>query len=353
MSAILRGSIALVLACGVVVAQEGKKQDDVLQLKTNNILVGSVVKIEADTVELVVKGETQTRKIAFRDIMPYSLYQLKFRRIDKASAAARFELGEFCMTLALYATAAREFEEAAKDAAFAERAGKRREEARREEARSKFEEAKKLHVQKNYDEAVKLLVQVTDRYSDTPYFEEAKKELAKITEEVKKEVEDKKAVVKKKEEDKAKADEQRKEDQEKFLHGKTLELVAEAEKSWLEGLDHEAKNLTKADKAWRAAEAALLIARRNLEQLLKSNDVEVLKKAKETEKLADQWLVKTYYRLGRMWAVELNYPFALEFLNKGMKVPHDEQMDRLVNEILLTISQLQMRRRASTGGTGY
>ena len=51
-----------------------------------------------------------------------------------------------------------------------------------------------------------------------------------------------------------------------------------------------------------------------------------------------------------MWAVELSYPTALEWLNKAMKVPHDEQMDRQINEILLTISQLKMRERAASKG---
>ena len=65
----------------------------------------------------------------------------------------------------------------------------------------------------------------------------------------------------------------------------------------------------------------------------------------------DAILVKVYFRLGRMWAVELSYPNALEWLNKAMKIPHDDQMERQINEILVTISQLKMRERAS--GKGY
>jgi hypothetical protein len=60
--------------------------------------------------------------------------------------------------------------------------------------------------------------------------------------------------------------------------------------------------------------------------------------------------VKTYYRLGRMWAVELAYPTALEWLNKAMRVPHDAATEHLVNEVLLTISQLKMRERAAGRG---
>ncbi len=84
---------------------------------------------------------------------------------------------------------------------------------------------------------------------------------------------------------------------------------------------------------------------------MKSNDLETIKKAKDFERASDLILVKVYYRLGRMWAVELSYPTALEWLNKAMKVPHDEQMDHQINEVLLTISQLKMRERAA--GKGY
>ena len=111
------------------------------------------------------------------------------------------------------------------------------------------------------------------------------------------------------------------------------------------------KNLTKAERAWKSSEVALLTAHRNVEYLLKSNDLETIKKAKDFERSIDAVLVKVYYRMGRMWAVELAYPTALEWLNKALKVPHDEQMDRQINEILLTISQLKMRERAA--GKGY
>jgi len=39
-----------------------------------------------------------------------------------------------------------------------------------------------------------------------------------------------------------------------------------------------------------------------------------------------------------------------QWLNtRGVKEPHEEQMDRQINEVLLTISQLKMRERAAGG----
>ena len=332
-------------------AQDAKKQDDILQRRDGGILVGRVLRIEGDSIDILVQGEKEARRISARDFMPYSIYRLRLDRIDKGSAAARMDLGEFCMTNGLYAQAAREFEEAAKDAAVAEKAKKRREDAHNEDARSKFEEAKKHAAKKEWDEAVKLLHVVIERYESTPYHKEAKDLQAKIAEEIKADNEAKKAQLAKKKEDEANKVAQVQQNIEADLFARTVAMIEEAQKAWAEGLDAEPKNITKADKAWRASEFALLAAKRNIEMMLKSNDVDVLKKAKELDKQADHWLVRTYYRLGRMFAVELNYPTALEWLNKAARVPHDEGMDRYINEVILTISQLKMRERAA--GRGY
>jgi hypothetical protein len=48
-----------------------------------------------------------------------------------------------------------------------------------------------------------------------------------------------------------------------------------------------------------------------------------------------------------MWATELNYTESLVWLNKGLKLAPD---DHLLNEVLLTLTQLQMKKRAAGGG---
>ncbi|MBI3855268.1 MAG: hypothetical protein HY293_06220 [Planctomycetes bacterium] len=256
------------------------------------------------------------------------------------------------MANGLYYAATKEFEEAARlDKALEEKAKKRREEAHNEDARSKFEEAKRLAAEKKYDAANQLCQGIIEKYSDTPYFQEAKQLVAKIAEDIAKENADKKAQLGDKKNEQEKKVAAMKEGQEKDIVSKTAELIDEGGKFFLEGLDGEIKNLTKAERAWKSADITLQNAHRNVEYLLKSNDLETIKKAKEFERQIDAILVKVYYRLGRMWAVELSYPNALEWLNRAMKIPHDEQMDRQINEILLTISQLKMKERAA--GKGY
>jgi hypothetical protein len=342
------------LALGLTAApQEAKKPDDVVQKRDGGLLVGKVLKVEADSFDLLVNGEKDARRLHFRDLMPYSVYKIRLDRIDKTSGAARMDLAEFCMTQGLYSQAVREFEEAGRlDKSLEEKSKKRRDEAHTEDARAKFEEAKKHHQKKDYDEAVKILHLLLEaRYEGTPYQAEAKALAAKIADEIKAEKEELKkqidAAVAKKEA--AKADVKAQQDADLF--NRTVALIDDAQKAWNEGLDQESKNQTRAEKAWKAAEAALLGAKKNIDGMIKSNDVEQIKKAKELDKQTDLWLVRTYYRLGRMFAVDLNYGTSLEWLNKAMRIPHDEATERLLNDVLLTITQLKMRERAA--GRGY
>jgi hypothetical protein len=351
MKRFLRGAVVLAILALPALAQD-KKPDDVLQKKDGGILVGRITKLEADYVEILVNGEKDTRRISLKELNPYSVYKLRLDRIDRTSGDARLALGEFCMTNGLYGAATKEFDEAAKlDKSLEEKAKKRREEAHNEDGRSKFEEAKRLAAEKRYDEANKICQLLLEKYSDTPYFDESKKLIEKMKDELAKENEAKKAQLADKKDEKEKKVAALKENQEKDLAARTAELIDEGGKLWIEGLEGEIKNITKAERAWKGAEIALLTAHRNVEYLVKSNDLETIKKAKDFERQIDAVLVKVYYRLGRMWAVELSYPTALEWLNKAMKIPHDEQMDRQINEILLTISQLKMRERAA--GKGY
>lgn len=343
-----------VLLLALPAAAQDKKQDDVLQKKDGGLLVGKVLKLEVDSLDILVNGEREARRLYYRDLMPYSVYKVRLDRVDKSSGAARMELGEFCMATGLYTQAGREFDEAARlDKGLEAKAKKRREEALIEDARSKFEEAKKHHQKKEHEEAIKLLNFLLDaRYEGTPYPAEAKALLAKIADEVKAEKEELQkqlaAKVAAKDAQKAAAAA----NQEADLFNRTVALFEEAQRDWSEGLEHEGKGgLSRADRAWKAAEAALLGAKRNVDAMLKSNDVDTIKKGKDLDRQADGMLCRVYYRLGRLWAVELSYPTALEWLNKAMRVPHDEAMDRLINDVLLTISQLKMRERAA--GRGY
>jgi len=337
----------------LLAAPQDRKTDDVLQKRDGGLLVGRVTKLDEHTLDILVNGEREPRRLLYRDLMPYSVYKVRLERIDRTSGEARMSLGDFCMTSGLFTQAAKEFEEAAKlDKALEEKAKKRRLEAHHEDARSRFEEAKKLHQKKDQEEAIRILNLLLDpRYEDTPYPAEARQLLAKIAEEVKAEKEALKAQLDadKKNKDAMKAAAAA--NAESDLVTKTLVMIEDAQKAYVEGLDNEPKNLTKADKAWKEAERLLLTARRNLEPLVKSGDAETVKKAREIDRQINFGLVRAYYRLGRMFAVELNYPNALEYLNKAAKVPHDEAMDKAIHEILTTISQLKMRERAA--GRGY
>ncbi|MBI3855267.1 MAG: hypothetical protein HY293_06215 [Planctomycetes bacterium] len=56
MKRFLRGAVALAILTLPATAQD-KKPDDVLQKRDGGILVGRILKLEADTVEILVNGE--------------------------------------------------------------------------------------------------------------------------------------------------------------------------------------------------------------------------------------------------------------------------------------------------------
>ena len=345
--------LLLATLIGLTVQDAKKAQDDVLQKLDGGLLVGRILKVEANAFEVLVNGEKEPRKLLFKDLQPYSVYRARLDRIDKSSGAARLELGEFCVAQGLFSQAVREFEDAGKlDKTLEAQAKTRRDEAHNEDARAKFEEAKKSHQKKDYEEAVKLLHLLLEaRYEGTPYQAEAKTLVAKITEEVKAEKDELQKQIAADKAKKEAAKENVKIQQEADLFNRTVALLEDAQKAWGEALDNEPKNQTRAEKSWRAAEVSLLGVKRNVDAMIKTNDVELIKKAREIDKQADLWLVRTYFRLGRLFASDLNYPTALEWLNKAMKLPHDEATDRMINEVLLTITQLKMRERAA--GRGY
>ena len=344
-------SLVMAIALLVAAAPQDKAQDDEIQLKGSEgkILVGKVTNITDTTIEITLKKDGKAQTLDISMIHPVSVYRIKAARIDATSATAHWDLGDYCKSNGLFAFAGEEFDKAAAiDGGLKDKAKRAREEMRGEDARTKFEQAKRFGAEKKYSDALDLLKQLTEKYSDTPYAEEARKELDKLAAEVAKDNEVKKAELeekkRKKEEELAKAAE----NAEKADYKKSQDLVVEARTSWNEGLDWEAKgNLTKADKAWKASDAKLTASRTLCEKLEKSNDVNMIKSAKDLEKDVDAWIVRTCYRLGRLWATELNYTEAIGWLNKGLKLEPD---NHLINEVLLTLTQLRMRKNAAGGG---
>src|ERR1051326_3743370 len=113
MKAIVQGAFLLLALALPASSQDGKKPDDILQKKDGGLLVGRVVRLDADFLEFQGKDDKEPRKIAYKDLLPYSVYKVKLDRVDKKNGQARYDLGEFCMANALFSAATREFEEAA------------------------------------------------------------------------------------------------------------------------------------------------------------------------------------------------------------------------------------------------
>jgi tetratricopeptide (TPR) repeat protein len=342
--------MVMIIAFLAALAPQDRVQDDVIELKGegSKLVVGKVTNITDTTIELTTKdGKPMSLDITL--VHPGSVYRLRAARIDPRNANEHWALGDYCKANGLYAFAAEEYDKAAAiDSKLKDKAKRAKDEMRSEDARSKFERAKRFGADKRYQDALELLKQLTERYSDTPYAEEARKESEKLAGEVAKENEAKRAELdekkKRKDEEAAKAAE----NAEKLDFKRAQDFIVEARTSWNEGLDWEAKgNLTKADKAWKMSDARLAASRTLCEKLEKSNDVNMIKSAKDLERDVDAWVVRTCYRLGRLWATELTYGEAIAWLNKGLKLEPDHH---LINEVLLTLTQLRMRKNAAGGG---
>ena len=282
-------------------------------------------------------------------IVTTTIYVPKLLYAYAKDAKAHWDLAEYCAANGLYSNAATEYDKAGElDKSMADKIAKRKTEVHNEEARTRFEEAKKLIADKKYEEAAKALHGVIEKFADTNYATEAKKEVAKVAEEIRKDNDAKAAELEKERKKREEAKTKKVEEGEKGVLSVTLDDLGDAKKQYGDGLDWEAKaNQTKADRAFKAADARLTACKKNTEALLKSNDVDILKQAKDLDKEVDAWTLRVCYRLGRMWAAELAYTEALLWLNKGLKLAPD---DHLLNEVLLTLTQLQMRKRAAGGG---
>ena len=82
MKRFLRGSVLLaaLLSVSLSASAQDKKPDDVLQKRDGGIIVGRVLKLEADSVEILVNGEKESRKVQLKELNPYTVYR---RRLDR------------------------------------------------------------------------------------------------------------------------------------------------------------------------------------------------------------------------------------------------------------------------------
>ena len=331
--------------------------DEILQLKNSRegepvFLVGKVLKIKEKTIVF----EDHNRgilQIPIDSVEPYSLYRAKKSRIDDSSASDRYQLGEWCLSQELYTTAVREFNEAKQlDRSLRRTCDRKIKTCREEDARTKFEEAKRLILQQHYDSAAKRLHYILKRYSDTPYGEKAREESDKMAALIRAGNREKEEMLKAKKE----ADEKAQKDAGKFEKMKAFDEVKAAldtaRNSFTDALLWEGKdNLTRCRRLWQSSASKLVTSRTQLKTLLESEDTNVVKEAIGLDAVVVEWLVRIYWRLGRNYAEHLSYSEALKYLNGALALPHDSDMDRLINELTLTITRLRMRMRAS--GRGY
>ena len=171
--------LALVLAVSSVHAET-------LELKTGEVLIGRVLRVDDRVVEMEVGfPEEKTVTIAQEDMTPGSLYTILAAHSNPASAQAHLSLAETSLRLGLRGHAIAEYREAARlDPTLRESVETKVSGIRRELAADLLLEARIASEEARWAAALLTLNVVLDRFADTPSAKEAARLLAEVKREI-------------------------------------------------------------------------------------------------------------------------------------------------------------------------
>lgn len=331
------------MACVTLLLAFALQAPDVLVYRNGDVAEGKIVKVEADGVDF--KFDKGGRGfVAFADLDAYTAYQIKSKASDLKSGAARVALGDFCRANKLYAQAIKEYE-AAKglDASLAADVAAKIEAAQAQDAQSKLAEATDLMAKGEVDKAGKPLQYVIANYSETAWAKQAEELLTQLAGLLEKKNKEKaEAIAKAKEALEARSEKLR-EALERASLAAALQHVGDGKKFWGDGLDFEGTGQhARAQQAWAAAQDRLLLAGTELQELVKSNDIELIKQVKTVLPEVSQWLVRVYLALGQMHATNGAHAEAVRWVNQAIKIDPDNEK---ANALKLEITKAQLQKK--------
>lgn len=327
-------------------------QDDVLQLRTGPIVKGRVVWVDEKGITLQVSPGSQIF-YKYEVLNPQSAYTIRLKHMNKERAQDQVDVGRFCATYGLHAAAINHLREA-----IAIEPGRKAElereiaDIRAAAAAALFQKAKDIidgEREKEFNDAAQALHKILDEYFDTPYGEEARKLDDALARKIRELRERREKEAEKEKEDRKSAE------REKQLREPIVKLeagIAEARKLWSDGLDYEgAGSAIRAIQPWQAAEQKLLAGKLGVDQLRKkTKEADLLTKLDELDRTHDQWLIRVYLCLGRIYAVEnFDYLAAIRWCNKGLKLDPDNE---LLHKLKLTITEIAIKARMDSSPTG-
>lgn len=320
---------------------------EMLQKKSGTFVEGEILDITEKGVRIrLVEGGEAT--IAFDDLDPYTVYKIRDKRLaGKEDAGARFALGRYAMENGLYDVGRHDLDVAVKaDASLKSEADKVIAEIEEKDSAKLYAEGAAAMKAQDFSGALLKFQALVDFFPASKFVEEAKKALGAATAEIEKENAKKKelldALTKKKVDAKA----AKAEDGVKGKLDAAIKAYEDAKKMNSDGLEAEGNtSVSKADKNWRAGEAALFSAKDLVIEVAgATKDVDTLGVAKKLDMDCDALLVVIYGNLGHLWAVERYYKESTKWLNRALAM---DPTNHFATELKLLVAGQQIRRSYS------
>lgn len=319
------------------------QQQDVLVYKNGDVMAGKILKVDADGVEFKFeKGGSGI--VPFEDLEPNAAFAIKLKALDPKSAAARTALAEFARAHKLFSQAIEQFEAAkALEPASGADLDSKIESVKAQDAQSKLADATALMAKGELEKAGKPLKYVIEHYAQTAFGKQAEELLTQLASMIEAKNQKKAEQLAKAKEALEAKNEKLREALEKAAMATALAHIEDGKKFWGDGLDQEgAGAYAKAQQAWLSSVDRFMLAAGEIADLVKSNDIEMIKQAKALGPEISQWLVRAYVALGQMHATSGTYPEAIKWLNQAIKIDPDHAQ---ANALKLEVTKAQLQKK--------
>lgn len=323
---------------------------EMLQKKSGAFIEGKVLEVTEKGVRIQL-AEGGEATLAFEDLDPFTVYKIRDRKLRESGKGddpgSRFALGRFAMENGLYDVGRADMDAAVKaDPSLKSEAEKVVAEVEERDSAKLFEDGTAAMKAQNYGEALKQFGDLVSLFPSSKYVDEAKKALAAATAEIEKENAKKKELLDAMTKKKADAKAAKVEEGVKGKLDAAVKAYDDAKKMNADGLEAEGNtSVSKADKSWRGAEAALFSAKDLVIDVASgTKDVDVLGAAKKLDADCDALLVIVYGNLGHLWAVERYYKESTKWLNRALAI---DPTNHFATELKLLVAAQQIRRSYS------
>ncbi|MBI2919506.1 MAG: hypothetical protein HYY18_00310 [Planctomycetes bacterium] len=322
---------------------------EMIQKKSGTFVEGKILEVteKGIRIQLAEGGEAT---LSFEDLDPYTVWRVRDRKLrdaGDADAAARFTLGKYAMENGLYEIGRADLDAAIKlDGSLKDEADGVVVAVEDRDSAKLYEDGMAAMKASDFPGALLKFQALVDSFPASKFVEEAKKALSMAATEIEKENTRKKELLEALTKKKVDAKVAKVEEGIKGKMDAAQRAYGDARKLNGDGLEYEGNtSVSKADKSWRAAEAALFTAKDLVMEIAAgSKDVEVLAAAKKLDMDCDAMLVVVYGNIGHLWAVERYYKESTKWLNRALAI---DPTNHFATEIKLQVAAQQIRRSYS------